>query len=87
MKRPADEYALTACLTAWGTNLGLGKMREISDLTYQTLVTTSDNFLRLETLRDANDRIRNATVQLSTITARYSPQYFAYYSSLCTPYI
>jgi Tn3 transposase DDE domain len=63
-KHPADERALTACLIAWGTNMGLGKMGEISDLTYHTLSTTSENFLRLETLRDANDRISNATAQL-----------------------
>ncbi|MGE0683287.1 MAG: Tn3 family transposase, partial [Candidatus Binatia bacterium] len=64
VKQPVDERALTACLIAWGTNMGLGKMGEISDLSYQTLSTTSENFLRLETLRAANDRISNATAQL-----------------------
>lgn len=65
VKQPADERTLTACLIAWGTNMGLGKMGEISDLSYHTLSTTSENFLRLETLRAANDRISNATAQLS----------------------
>jgi TnpA family transposase len=64
VKQSADERALTACLIAWGTNMGLGKMGAISDLTYHTLATTSDNFLRVETLREANDRISNATAQL-----------------------
>jgi len=64
VKHPADERALTACLIAWGTNMGIGKMGEISDLPYQTLATTSENFLRLETLRAANDLISNATAQL-----------------------
>jgi len=60
VKHGADDRAITACLVAWGTNMGLGKMGEISDLPYQTLATTSENFLRLETLRTANDRISNA---------------------------
>jgi TnpA family transposase len=64
VKHPADERALTACLIAWGTNMGVGKMGEISDLPYQTLSTTSENFLRLETLRAANDQISNATAKL-----------------------
>jgi hypothetical protein len=64
VKQPVEDRALTACLIAWGTNMGLGKMGEISDLSYQTLSTSSENFLRLETLRDANDRISNATAQL-----------------------
>jgi len=64
VKHAADTHALTACLIAWGTNMGLGKMGEISDLSYQTLATTSENFLRLETLRTANDQISNATAKL-----------------------
>jgi TnpA family transposase len=64
VKHPVDAHALTACLIAWGTNMGVGKMGEISDLSYQTLATTSENFLRLETLRAANDQISNATAKL-----------------------
>jgi TnpA family transposase len=64
VKQPAEDRALTACLIAWSTNMGLGKMGDISDLSYQTLATTSENFLRLETLREANDRISNATAKL-----------------------
>ncbi len=44
--------------------MGLGKMGEISDIGYALLATTSDNFIRLETLREANDRISNATAEL-----------------------
>ena len=64
VKQPAEDRALTACLIARGTNMGLGKMGEISALSYQTLSTSSENFLRLETLREANDWISNATAQL-----------------------
>jgi len=59
-KTPIDRQAIIACLVAYGTNVGLGKMGEISDLNYQTLVSTANSFLRLETLRESNDRVSNA---------------------------
>ncbi|MCH9664107.1 MAG: Tn3 family transposase, partial [Gammaproteobacteria bacterium] len=64
-KQDADDRVITASLVAWGTNMGLGKMGEISDIPYHLLATTSDNFIRLETLKEANDRISNATAKLS----------------------
>lgn len=64
VKQEADDRAITACLIAWGTNVGLGKMGEISDIGYHTLSTVSDNFIRLETLREANDRVSNAIAEL-----------------------
>lgn len=64
-KQAADDIAITAALVAWGTNMGLGRMAEISDIGYQTLASTSANFIRLETLRAANDRVSNATAALS----------------------
>jgi len=63
-RRDADDPVLTACLIAWGTNMGLGKMGEISDISRHRLSATSDSFIRLETLRAANDRISNAIAQL-----------------------
>jgi TnpA family transposase len=63
VKQAADERVVTAALVAWGTNMGLGKMGEISDIGYHTLVATSDNFIRLETLREANDRVSNAIAE------------------------
>lgn len=63
-KQTADDRVITACLVAWGTNMGLGRMGAISDIGYHTLFTTSDNFIRLETLREANDRVSNAIAQL-----------------------
>ncbi len=64
VKSDADTRSLTACLIAWGTNMGLGKMGNISDIGYQVLAGASENFLRLETLKAANDRICNATAEL-----------------------
>ena len=63
-KQAADDRTIIACLVAWGTNMGLGRMGDISDVGYQALATTSENFIRLETLREANDLVSNATSAL-----------------------
>jgi TnpA family transposase len=44
--------------------MGLGRMGDISDIGYPTLSAASDHFIRLETLREANDRISNAIAEL-----------------------
>jgi TnpA family transposase len=64
VKREADDRALVACLLAWGTNLGLGKMGDVSDIGYPTLAAISENVLRPETLKEANDRVSNAIAEL-----------------------
>lgn len=64
-KQNLEPHIVIACFVAWATNTGLGKMSEISDITFQELSSTSDNFIRLETLRDANDLISNYTSKLS----------------------
>ncbi len=63
-KQQADNRTIVACLIAWATNMGLGRMGEIPDICYQQLARTSDNFIRLETLKAANDEISNATAAL-----------------------
>ena len=63
-KQPPDERVLIACLMAWGTNMGLGRMSETSDIDYHVLADASDNFLRLETLSAANDLVSNAIADL-----------------------
>jgi TnpA family transposase len=63
-KQEADDRAITACLVAWGTNTGLSKMGDISDVRYHTLAAISDNFIRLETLSEVNDCVCNAIAQL-----------------------
>ena len=64
-KQAADDRMISACLVAWATNMGLGRMGEISDINFDTLASTSENFLRLETLRAANDCISNAIAALT----------------------
>lgn len=55
-----DDRILRACLVAWGTNHGLHRMGEISDIAPSTLVRVSGNYVRLETLQAANTIIVNA---------------------------
>ncbi len=64
-KQNVDEHVIIACLIAWGNNMGMGRMGQISDIDYQLLATTSDNFIRLETLNKANELISNAIAELS----------------------
>jgi len=63
-KQAADDRVLCACLVAWGTNTGLGRMGETSDISYQDLQAASDNYLRLETLGPANDLVINGMAAL-----------------------
>jgi TnpA family transposase len=64
-----DDQVLRACLIAWGTNLGLSRMGEISDITTQTLVRASENYLRLETVRAANTQLSDAMAALPLFRA------------------
>jgi TnpA family transposase len=59
-----DDRIIAACLIAWGTNMGLGRMGATSDIDYSLLAATSDNYIRLETLKEANDRVSNAIAKL-----------------------
>jgi TnpA family transposase len=63
-KQSAEEQVILACLVAWGTNLGLRRMDAISDIDFQSLTTASDNFVRPETLKPANDVVINAIAKL-----------------------
>ena len=63
-KSEADNQRIVACIVACGTNIGLFKMAESSDISYQELVGTTNNFIRLETLKDANDKISNVMAKL-----------------------
>lgn len=64
-KQSVDNHVIIACLIAWGNNMGMGRMGQISDISYHLLASTSDNFIRLETLKEANDLISNAIGKLS----------------------
>jgi TnpA family transposase len=63
-KSTPSKPAIIASLMAYATNIGLGRMADICNLTYQELSTTAGSYIRLETLKEANDRIANATARL-----------------------
>lgn len=63
-RQQIDPHTLTACLLAWGTNMGLGRMADVCDIDHQALISASDNFIRLETLKEANDLVSNAIAAL-----------------------
>jgi TnpA family transposase len=65
VKQSPDPREIFACIVAMGTNMGLWKMAEVSGLSYDSLLTTARNFLRLETVHAGNDIICNATAALS----------------------
>jgi len=55
---------LIAAILALGTNHGVGKMAQISDITVHQLKAAVNNFIRNETLEKANTKIVNATSKL-----------------------
>lgn len=64
IKHAPDAREILACVVAFGTNMGLCKMAEVSGLTHSSLATTARSYIRPETLRAANDAISNATAAL-----------------------
>jgi len=59
-----EDIALIAAIVAWATNTGIGRMSGISDMSRSQLATISDNFLRPQTLKAANDRVSNYIASL-----------------------
>ena len=64
VKTEADTHRISACIVACGTNIGISKMADISDMSFNELVSTLNNFIRLETLKIANDKISNTMANL-----------------------
>ena len=64
VKNEIEDHRIIASIVAFGTNIGLYKMAEISDMNYQEIVSTANNFIRLETLKKANDKISNVMATL-----------------------
>lgn len=56
---------ILACVVAFGTNMGLGKISEVSGMSHAALITTARSYLRPETVHAANDAVSNATAALS----------------------
>jgi TnpA family transposase len=64
VKQDPDPSEILACIVGMGTNMGLGRMAEVSGLSHSSMMTTARNYLRLETLHAANDAITNAIATL-----------------------
>lgn len=64
VKQDPDPSEILACIVGMGTNIGLGRMSEVSGLSHSSMMTTARNYLRLETLHAANDAITNAIATL-----------------------
>ena len=64
VKKAPEDDAIAGAVIALATNKGLFKMAESSDMKYQDLFSASKNYLRLETLKNANDMISNALAEL-----------------------
>jgi TnpA family transposase len=64
-KKIADPDSLMAVILAQAMNHGNPSMAETSDIPYHVLEATHQQYLRLSTLRAANDRISNAIAELS----------------------
>ena len=57
-KRPVT-LAVNACVLSNAFGIGIEKMAEMSDLNYNQLRSTQEDFLRVDTLRTANDVVGN----------------------------
>ena len=64
-KQVAHEDSLLACILAQGMGHGNWSMAEMSDIPYHILESTQQQYLRLSTLRTANDLLSNAIANLS----------------------
>lgn len=59
-----DIETIFAILTANATNYGIYQMAGICDISYEKLFATLKSFVRLETLKNANDILRQAITEL-----------------------
>ncbi|RLV57975.1 Tn3 family transposase [Parashewanella curva] len=64
-KQIPEIEAINACLVANATGIEFKKMVDISDIKGQTLKHTNDSYIRVQTLRSANDLVVNKTAKLS----------------------
>lgn len=63
-KKYIDIPTIIACLVAFGTNMGITDMANVSDIDYQSMFTGTISFIRPETLKKAIDVINNEITKL-----------------------
>ena len=64
-KQKPDEEELIAALLSQGTGVGMHKMAQTSDISYEILNTTCHQYMRLATLEKSHDLIANKIKNLS----------------------
>jgi len=80
-KRAAEQDSLMAVIFAQAMNHGNLTMAQTSDIPYHVMETTYQQYLRLASLQEANDRISNAVAELP-IFPHYSFDLCALYGSV-----
>jgi len=70
-KKQSEEAIISACLVAKGTGTDIYKMKDISDINEQDLISTYNNFIRSKTIIAASDVIMNKVAKLP-IFAKYT---------------
>jgi hypothetical protein len=60
VKHAPDPREILACVVAFGTNMGLGKMAEVSGMGHPALITTARSYLRLGVRAAEGFRIFNS---------------------------
>nr|BFD33545.1 Tn3 family transposase [Pigmentibacter ruber] len=78
-KEEADIKSITACIIAIATNMGIKKISDVSDLSYNNLYSSLKNFIRLETVKDACDKITNE-IYKSPIFSKYHINSLAHFA-------
>jgi TnpA family transposase len=58
-KKAPAALAVNACILSDAFGIGIEKMAEMSDLNYNLMRSTQEDFMRIETLCSANDRVGN----------------------------
>lgn len=67
-KNKPEEAFITACLVAKGTGSDIHKMKDISDIKEQDLISTYNNFIRYRTITEASDVVMNKIAKLPIFT-------------------
>ena len=80
-KLAPEMEVIDACVIANATGTEIKKMIDISDIDGQTLKRTNDNFIRVQTLREASDAIINKTAKLP-IFQKYSLSDYGVHASV-----
>lgn len=76
-----DEAVVSACMVAKGTGTDIYRMKDISDIKEQDLISTYNNFFRYKTLTEASDMIMNKVAKL-TIFEKYTLADYGIHASI-----